>query len=73
MAEKENCPEIFSSIQDNPDGSVSMNEEPIANSIVQALVTNQSVISSCYGRKIKRPIKFVVLIRTTNLIGLSIW
>ena len=62
MAEKENCPEIFSSIQDNPDGSVSMSEQPTANSIdgsvsiseqptansiiVQALVTNQSALAA---------------------------
>ena len=26
-----------------------------------------------YGHKIKRPIKFLVLIRATNLIGRSIW
>ena len=46
MAEKENCPEIFSSIQENPDGSVSMNEKPTANSIVQALVTDQSALAA---------------------------
>ena len=31
------------------------------------------IISPCYDHKIKRPIKFVVLIRTTNLVGRSIW
>ena len=46
MAEKENCPEILSSIQDNPDGNVSMNEQPTANSIVQALVTDQSALAA---------------------------
>ena len=46
MAEKENCPEILSSIQDNPDGNVSMNEQPSANSIVQALVTDQSALAA---------------------------
>ena len=31
------------------------------------------VILSCYGHEIKQPIKFLVLIRTTDLIGPLIW
>ena len=31
------------------------------------------VILSCYGHEIKQPIKFLVLIRTTGLIGPLIW
>ena len=39
------------------------------NNCEQWLLTTVVVISSCYGHQIERQIKFVVLIRTTNLIG----
>ena len=32
-----------------------------------------AVILSCYGHEIKQPIKFLVLRRTTDLIGPLIW
>ena len=35
--------------------------------------SQRPVILSCYGHEIKQPIKFLVLIRTTDLIGPLIW
>ena len=46
MAEKEDSPEKISTIQDIPDESVSMEGQSSANSMVQALVADQSVLAA---------------------------
>ena len=46
MAEKEDSPEKISTIQDIPGESVSMEGQSSANSMVQALVADQSVLAA---------------------------
>ena len=53
MAEKENSSEKFSTIQGIPEENVSIDEHPTTDSMVQALVADQSALALSAGRRAK--------------------
>ena len=64
---------IMLNINFDHDWSISEGANCIASMGENTLSWPFGVILSCYGHEIKQPIKFLVLIRTTDLIGLFIW